>query len=243
VKIAEWIADEEKLKGAEIFAAIVTIIAGGIWVYLDGFTGETLAQVMATLGGAIVIVISFLQHQRKQDVTNFITAGSRALEKLQKAYPDILSGPKIFKDDYVPGENTSTQEYKRYLFFQRPVEKGKEKAQFIPVTPFEEAIIEIYVSSKALKIAEISNPSEEAHKEIHEKMKYAVRKVIRELANKEYNGLFEDKGIDSAGKDIDFKDKNLCVALDFYDDKISYKQFEKIVNRIGQVAIETLNKG
>lgn len=200
---------------------------------------------MATLGGAVVIVISFLQYQRKQDVADFITAGSTALEKLQKANPDILSGPKIFKDDYVPGEDVSKQEYKRYLFFQKPQnrgDKGKEKAQFIPVNPFEEAIIEIYISSKALRILGLSNPSEEAHKETHEKMKSAVKKAIRELANREYNGLFEDKGMDDTGKDVDFKDKNLCVALDFYDDKISYKQFEKFVYRIGQTAIEALKK-
>ena len=97
MKLAEWLKDEDKLKGAEIFAAVITIAAGGIWVYLDGFTGETIAQVTATLGTALIIIMTFLYKMKQQRIGDYTAAGTVALEKLQRAYPKILSGPRFLR--------------------------------------------------------------------------------------------------------------------------------------------------
>jgi len=125
MKLTEWLAEDDKLKGAEIFTALLTLAAGIVWVYLDGFTGETIAQVTATLGTASVIIITFVDKMKRQEVTDFVTAGSKALVKLQNEYPAILSGPKYSKrnkEDFAIEETTTDE--RKYLFFKRGKRTG-----------------------------------------------------------------------------------------------------------------------
>ncbi|MEK6653297.1 MAG: hypothetical protein AABY50_10235 [Nitrospirota bacterium] len=226
MKLAEWLKDEDKLKGAEIFAAVITIAAGGIWVYLDGFTGETIAQVTATLGTALIIIMTFLYKMKQQRIGDYTAAGTVALEKLQRAYPKILSGPRFFKgrNNEEPDEEKNIG--KKYLFFQK--QGIGEIAQFIPTTPLEMADIEIYVSRKSLRILDIPMDKQE-------EIKSAVRSAIYEYAKSRYDGLF-------VLVDPKSSDKNLGIKLDFIDEvnSLSYKKFEKIVFELGQKAIETL---
>lgn len=222
--LTDRLADEDKLKGAEIFAAVLTITAAGIWVYLDGFTGETIAQVIATLGTALIIIMTFLYKQ--QQVSDYDKAGTAALKKLREAYPKILSGPMSFKSRDTDDSNDDKNIGKRYLFYQK--QRVGEIAQFIPIEPLHMADIEIYVSRKALRILNLPMDKQE-------EIKGLVRNAVAEFAKSKYDGLFvlvETKG----------SDKNLSIKLDFIDDdtSLSFKEFEKVVFMLGQKAIETL---
>jgi len=57
---------------------------------------------------------------KRQEVTDFVTAGSKALVKLQNEYPAILSGPKYSKrnkEDFAIEETTTDE--RKYLFFKK----------------------------------------------------------------------------------------------------------------------------
>jgi hypothetical protein len=239
MKLTEWLAEEDKLKGAEIFTALLTLVSGAVWVYLDGFTGETIAQVTATLGTAAVIIITFISKIKQQDVTSFVVAGSRALSKLQQEYSGILSGPKYSKrnkEDFAIEETTTDD--RKYLFFQKEG-KGQE-AQFIPVMPFNQAVVAVFLGSWALRVStgQAGIPGE---KELEE-AKTAVKNAIKTMTDREFSGLFEEIAFDPKKTG----NKNLCIVLDFYDDKISIKEFESAVYTIGKIALRTItsaNKG
>lgn len=230
MKLTEWLAEDDKLKGAEIFTALLTIVAGVVWVYLDGFTGETIAQVTATLGTASVIIITFVDKMKRNEVTDFVTAGSKALVKLQNEFPAILSGPKYSKrnkEDFAIEETTADE--RKYLFFQKEG-KGQE-AQFIPVIPFKQAIVAVFLGSWALRVStgRTGTPND---KEMEE-AKAAVQNAVKTMAEREFGGLFEEIAFDpkKAGNG------NMCIVLDFYDDKISVKEFESAVYQVGKTAL------
>jgi len=239
MKLTEWLAEDDKLKGAEIFTALITLAAGIVWVYLDGFTGETIAQVTATLGTASVIIITFIDKMKRQEVTDFVTAGSKALAKLQNDYPAIISGPKYSKrnkEDFAIEETTTDE--RKYLFFQKEG-KGQE-AQFIPVIPFKQAIVAVFLGSWALRVStrRTGTPNDQEIEDV----KAAVQNAVKKMVESEYAGLFEEIAFDpkKAGNG------NMCIALDFYDDQISVKKFESAVYQIGKTALDaitTANKG
>lgn len=239
MKLTEWLAEEDKLKGAEIFTALLTLAAGAVWVYLDGFTGETIAQVTATLGTASVIIITFIDKMKRQEVSNYITAGSKALSKLQKEHPAVLSGPRYSrrnKEDFTIEEKTVDE--RKYLFFQR--EGTGQEAQFIPVMPFKQAIVAVFLGSWALRVA-MGRSGTPTDKEL-EDAKAAVKTAVKSLAEREFEGLFEEIAFDPAKAG----NGNMCIVLDFYDDKISIKKFESAVYQIGKTALGaviTANKG
>jgi len=66
-----------------------------------------------------------------------------------------------------------------------------------------------------------------------EDAKLAVQAAVKTLAEREFVGLFEEIAFDpkKAGNG------NLCIVLDFYDDKISVKTFESAVYKIGKTAL------
>lgn len=239
MKLIEWLAEEDKLKGAEIFTALLTLAAGAVWVYLDGFTGETIAQVTATLGTASVIIITFIDKMKRQEVSNFVSAGSKALSRLQKEYPAVLSGPRYSKrnkEDFTIDEKVVDE--RKYLFIQR--EETGQEAQFIPVIPFKQAIVAVFLGSWALRVA-MGRSGTPTDKEL-EDAKAAVKTAVKSLAEREYVGLFEEIAFDPAKAG----NKNMCIALDFYDDKIAIKQFEAAVYKIGKAALgaaTSANKG
>ncbi len=239
MKLTEWLAEDDKLKGAEIFTALLTLVAGAVWVYLDGFTGETIAQVTATLGTASVILVTFIDKMKRQEVTDFVVAGSKALSKLQKEHPAILSGPKYSKRNKTDFaiEETTTDE-RKYLFFQK--EGTGQEAQFIPVMPFKQAIVAVFLGSWAIRVSTLRTGTPD-DKEI-EDVKIAVQDAVKAIAEREFGGLYEEIAFDAkkAGNG------NMCIALDFYDDKISVKEFESAVYQIGKTAlgaITSANKG
>jgi hypothetical protein len=197
---------------------------------LDGFTGETIAQATATLGTASVIIVTFVQKMKRQAVTDFVAAGSNALSKLQKEYPAMLSGPKYSKrnkEDFAIDETTIDE--RKYLFFQKEG-KGQE-AQFIPVIPFKQAIVAVFLGSWALRVTtgRTGTPND---KEIDD-AKTAVQNAVKTMVAREFGGLFEEITFDpkKAGNG------NMCIVLDFFDDKISVKEFESAVYRIGKTAL------
>jgi hypothetical protein len=233
MKLTEWLAEDDKLKGAEIFTALLTLAAGIVWVYLDGFTGETIAQVTATLGTASVIIITFVDKMKRQEVTDFVTAGSKALAKLQNEHPAILSGPKYSKrnkEDFAIEEATTDE--RKYLFFQKEG-KGQE-AQFIPVIPFKQAIVAVFLGSWGLRVA-TGRTGTLTEQEI-EDTKVAVQNAVKTLVEREFRGLYEEIAFDPKKSG----NGNMCIALDFYDDKISKKQFESAVYQIGKTTLEAI---
>ncbi len=235
MKATEWLVDDDRLRGAEVFVTLLTVISGGIWIYKDGFTGEVIAQVMATLGTGLIVLITVLKKLRQQQFNDFVSAGTLGLQKLQREYSGILSGPKYAKrnqQNIDPDEDKVDE--RKYLFFQKEGQ-GRE-SQFMPLIPFKRAEVYIYIGYDALRIG-INATSPE--KESIDKMKAMIKKAIMDLAENRYPGLYEEISFEQTKKQYE----NICVALDFKDDKISFRQFEKIVYAIGKSAIETLKRG
>lgn len=235
MNLTEWLAEDSKLSGAEVFTSALTIIAGMTWVYLDGFTGETIAQVIATLGTASIIIITFIHRIKQNQHITFDSSGKSALVRLKNYCPNILNGPKYSnrnKESF--SIDTITTDERQYLFFQK-TQQGQE-SQFIPVMPFKQAIIAIYIGSWALRVAG-SKSSPPTFSEI-EDVKSNIKTAVKAFAEKNFKGLFDEIAFDATKSG----NENLCIVLDFYDDKISPKKFESAVYEIGKVTIELLTE-
>lgn len=60
-----------------------------------------------------------------------------------------------------------------------------------------------------------------------------MQAAVKTMAEREFGGLFEEIAFDP--KKVG--NGNMCIALDFYDEKISVKEFESAVYQIGKTAL------
>lgn len=220
--LSSTMEEPTKLGPAEIIPPLVAVLGTIIWISIDGFTGESIAQSLTALCTMFVILIPIYKHILKKPKDTHLESGMRACIDVQKMYPEFLTGPKFRKDDYTPGMPHSDHQY---LFIQRP--DSRHKAIFVAMAPFKKAIVEINISHATLEILKINNDFAEAKHQLHD--------FIMAYAHEHYQGLFIEKN------NID-KYENICAVLDFDIEKVPVEKFRIICKELVSHAAASLLK-
>lgn len=204
-------SQQNKLGPTEIIPPLVAVAGTIIWISLDGFTGESIAQSLTALCTMFVILIPLYKHILQKPRDTHLETGIKACISVQKAHRDILTGPKFRKDDYEPGSTNTDQ---KFLFIQKP--GSRQKATFIAISPLKKAILEISFSITTMQILNIKGNFEKHNKELHDK--------LVEFAEQHFQGLFIEKNTE----EVD----NICVVLDFDIEQVSVNEFRSICRRL-----------
>ena len=155
-------------------------------------------------------------------------AGEEALRAIQKKHPDYLSGPRASRENYDPGNPGKVG---RYLFFQRGAKE--DRAQFIPVLPLREGIIEIRVYKTTLLLlgAERDGLEREQLLETREEVRKAVKAVL--------DRRWRDKSelLDSQTQ------PDIAIAVDFDESNLGLREFKRAVTECAEAALSVLLAG
>jgi len=210
-----------KLSATDIVPPLVAVAGTIIWISLDGFTGESIAESLTALCTMFVILIPLYKHILEKPKDTHLEAGTKACQVVQKKYPDMLAGPKYGKADYTPGE--PHPDYK-YLFIQKP--GSRRKAIFVPISPLKKAILEFSISQNSLDLLNVNCTLTEASIKLHD--------LILDFASQKHPGLF----IETDTSDID----DVCIVLDYDMEKVSVAEFRNIVQNVVAFAVSELEK-
>lgn len=207
--------------------AIVVSLAVLIGLFFKGVTGESVSDAVKDIGAALIpILAAFVAARlvtREMDpAERFLRAGESSLDSIKKKHPDILSGPKASRENYDP-ENPG--KVGRYLFFQK---KG-QKAQFVPVLPFREGIVEIRVPMTALLQMGYEREG------LEEIQKGILKKVNNEVENR-LKRFFPD-----TYEILEHKHKDIAIAVDFSELKLGPRKFAKVVTCCVEAALDALD--
>jgi hypothetical protein len=213
--------NNNRLGPLEIIPPLVAVGATVLWIAIDGFTGESIAQALTSLCTMFVILIPIYKHIMKKPRETHFDTGLRALTEVRKKYPLFLAGPKYRKDDYAPDAQHSDHQY---LYIQLP--DSRRKSSFVAVSPFRRAIFEMGLSRTSLELLKIQRDFPEVKKQLHD--------ALLEHAHRNYDHLFIEKNVD--------KYENICIVLDFDIERVSTKMFREIINDLTNFAISSLLK-
>ncbi|MDD3925311.1 MAG: hypothetical protein PHT33_01485 [bacterium] len=162
-------------------AALVVSLAVTAGLLFRGISGETVADAVKDIGAALIPILSAfvtarLVVGRMDPSERFMMAGETALSDLRKRHADILSGPKASREDYDPEKPGKAG---RYLFVQLAGQKNK--AQFIPMLPLRDGIVEICVSKTTtmLLLGAERGAAEEAQTGAFASVREAVEKLLQ----------------------------------------------------------------
>lgn len=210
-----------KLGPTEIIPPLVAVAGTIVWISIDGFTGESIAQSLTALCTMFVILIPIYKHILKKPKDTHLEAGIKACSDVQKKYSDLLTGPKFRKDDYTPGTPHADHQY---LFIQMP--ESRHKAPFVAISPFKKAILEISISQTTLGILKINGDFTQVNHKLHDS--------ILAYAHQHYAGLYIEQNVE--------KFENICLVLDFDIEKVSVIEFHNIIQNLTGHAVAALIK-
>lgn len=212
-------ANRKQLGPAEIIPPLVAVVGTVIWISIDGFTGESIAESLTSLCTMFVILIPLYKHILKKPMDTHLESGIRACVEVQEKYPDFLTGPKFRKDDYTPGTPHTDHQF---LFVQKP--GSRHKAAFVPVAPFSKAILEISITPATLELIGIKGTLTEVSAVVHE--------AVLNFADKHYQGLFIEKTTQLY--------PDICIVLDFDIERVNVKDFRVIARELILISIRSL---
>lgn len=213
---------DNSISAKDLIPAAAGLVAGAFWIYLDGFTGETIAQVLTTLSTVAVLVVPLYRILGQRANCGFEYYAERAMSRLSHEFPTIVSGPKYSRTDYVPNSESAER---KYLFFQR--QNSKEKAQILPLKSTANGILEFNLSRTSIKVLSLSAE--------HGAIKKRMRELVLAKATELFSGQFEEAEFD------DSKQDNLCLVLEF-NEALPAKRFENVVYQLGRAFIAGITK-
>jgi len=210
-----------KLGPTEIIPPLVAVAGTIVWISIDGFTGESIAQSLTALCTMFVILIPIYKHILKKPKDTHLETGIKACIQVQQKYTDLVTGPKFRKDDYTPGTPHSDH---LFLFIQKP--ESRRMAPFVAISPFKKAIFEISISPLTLEILNITDDFTKVNHDLHDS--------VLSYAHKHYEGLYLEQNVE--------KFENICLVLDFDIEKVNMIEFHNIVQNLTGHAVATLIK-
>jgi hypothetical protein len=149
--------------------------------------------------------------------------GEAALRDLQKHHADVLSGPKANREDYDPDDPGKAG---RYLFFQ--LAGQRRKAQFIPVLPLRDGIVEIRVpKTTILMLGADQGALEAVQREVLASTRAAVEKLLQQNWPDSYEVLVH-------------KHPDIAIAVDLDEAGLSPKRYQRAVTIIANAALEAV---
>lgn len=220
--------DAERIREAlEKWGAVLLVVFAVAWgLMYRGISGETLADALKDVGGALVPIFAafFAARLVRADLApgqRFLQAGEDAIRAVQSEYPSLLQGPKYDRQGYNPEAGGKGD---RYLFHQ--VSTGRSRASFVPISPLSEGVVAITVSKKNLVIlSRAGTPEADARRAVNDA-------VVRELERLGRDALPHEVIDDVKGR--------TAIAIDFDEEAMGARRFRRAVARIVAVAHEAV---
>ena len=215
--------------GGRIYGVLLVIFAVAWGLMYKGVTGETLADAVKDIGGALVPIFAAIFAARlvQKDLPaeqRFLVEGDRALKNVQNRHQDHVQGPKYDRDGYDP-EGGGTGD--RYLFIQK--RGAKERASLVALKPLAEGVVAVTVSKKNLKILGRPYESDEDVPRAQEDVRAAVTELMKKIDPQ--TALHEV---------LPAKSARVAIAVDLDEQAMSHRRFRRTVEQIVGVAIEAL---
>jgi len=216
---------ESRARDWEVWgAALIVTVAVLVGIKYKGINGETLSEAVKDIGAAIIpilaaVVAARLVTKGMDPSERFLRVGEDALRCFQRKHPNLLTGPRASHDNYDPEKPGKAG---RYLFFQKGAQA--KKAQFVPVLPLREGVIEIRVPRTTLLQLGVER---EALEQTQTEMLAAVRQaVIKELQTR-WAGAFEI---------LEHKHPDIAIILDVDEAMLGPRKYSKLIGNCLEAA-------
>lgn len=209
--------DNKEKSLSALFAAIATLVIL-INLSIKGYTAENALDALKDLLGLLVTIAVFLLAYKISNQTNsYLDAGKRALLKLYTKEKYILEGIKANSEKGETDEENDKRN--KYLFIKRVNKNLRTKVTFIPVNEFEDGVLDVRVSKGTLVNLGFDGTPDEISQ-----LKKAVSNGIKDLLTQK--GLRQPDDFELVENP---KSQNSAIVVDFDEQKLKYKKFEKII--------------
>lgn len=202
---------------------VAVVVSGAVLAGLvfKGVTGETVSEAVKDIGAALIpILTAFLAARlvtREMDTSErFLRAGEDALRDIQRRAPEWLSGPKAHRESYDP-ENPGKAG--RYLYLQKG--GAGDKAQFVPVLPLKEGVVEIRVPKAGVVLLGRAQKGERDQQEL-------AQKEIQAAIQREVNAALEARWKGTYAKP-EYQHADIAIVVDFDETRLGPRKFRKAV--------------
>ncbi|MCX6267507.1 MAG: hypothetical protein NTW16_09140 [Bacteroidetes bacterium] len=194
---------------------LIGMIAIFINLHLKGYGTQDWLDAIKDLAGLVVVLAVFIVTIKiRRGKKTYSAIGREQLVKLCKRYPDFLLGPRFNRDNYDPEKGQGME----YLFVTNADPKSTKRAKLIPVQPFDEGILAIYIQKGTLAYG-LNFGEGKVKDEDVVKLRKEIHDLIAKLVESKYNGFFE----------ILPDSKDAAIMVDFYEDKMSKKLFARAI--------------
>ena len=219
--------DNKKEQVIAVIFSIVGALAILINLTIKGFTVENSLDAIKDLVGLLVTVAVFLvAYSISNKSQSFIEVARISLKKIQEKMPDFLIGPRFNRDNYDPEKGQGLE----YLFITNNDLKSKLRVKFIPIQPFNEGVLAIFIQKGTL-VYGLNYTSEQATPEEIKKIQTEVSNSVFELLQEKYSGYFDILP--------NLKDDS-AIIIDFNERKMGKKKFVKAISDCTELAISII---
>ena len=220
---------EKRIADWEVWCvAIVVSLAAIALLHYRGVNGETVAETIQNIGAAVIpILAAFVAARlvmRNMSLDEkCLHVGEDALRRLQAKNPGMLKGPKANRENY---DQENSGDVGRYIFFQR--NNNGRKAQFIPLQPLKDGIVEIRVPKMAMLLL---GSEREGLETVQQDLLAKVQASVKTMLERNYPGSFEI---------LSHKHEDIAIVVDFDESRLSLRRFGKAVEACADTALKTV---
>lgn len=220
--------DNKEKSLSALFAAVATLVIL-INLSLKGYTAENALDALKDLLGLFVTIAVFLLAYKISNQTNsHLEAGKSALMKLYTKEKRVLDGIKANSEKGETDEENDKRN--KYLFIKRVNKNLRSKVTFIPVNEFEDGILDIRVSKGTL----VNLGFDGTQEEISQLKKTVASGVMEVLAQRGFSQPDDFELVENP------KSQNSAIVIDFDEQKLKYKKFEKLIYACAEKALNII---
>lgn len=198
----------------------------GLLINSNFDTNELLGSIVNFTQVAIPVLVLLVATTIKKENKSFSQIGKEALMFIQKKNEDFLMGPRYNRENYDPDKGQGLE----YLFVTNTDPKSKLRAKIIPIQPFEEGVLAIYIQKGTL-VYGLNYSSEQATPEEIKKIQLEVFISVSELTQRKYAGYFEI---------LPNSKEDTAIIIDFNEEKMGKKKFTKAITECTELAISKI---
>ncbi|HPT71569.1 MAG TPA: hypothetical protein PLE74_04750 [Candidatus Cloacimonadota bacterium] len=218
--------NEKKEQTISVLFAGIGVLAIVINLHFKGYSTENLLDATKDLVGLVVTIAVFLlAYKISRQTSSHLESGKNALNKLYARYKPDLDGIKANSEKSETDEENDKRN--KYLFIRRKNKNLKTKVTFIPVNDFEDGVIDIRVSKGTLVNLGLEGTPDEISQ-----LKKAVSIGVLDLLSQ--MGLTQTDDFEA----LEYpKSQNSAIVVDFDEQKMRYRKFEKVVYACAEKAL------
>lgn len=221
--------DNKEKSLSALFAVIATLVIL-INLSLKGYTAENALDALKDLLGLFVTIAVFLLAYKISNQTDsHLEAGKRALLNLYTKEKRVLDGIKANSEKGETDEENDKRN--KYLFIKRVNKNLRTKVTFIPVNDFEDGVLDIRVSKGTLVNLGFEGTADEILQ-----LKTAVANGVKDVLTQK--GLRQPDDFELLENP---KSQNSAIVVDFDEQKLKYRKFEKIIYACAEKALNIIH--